>query len=202
MGNKVVAYVRVSTAGQNLDNQELVIRRHAQTLGLVLTDIIGATVSSRKDDRKRRIDELLGILEPGDVLIVTELSRLARSVGQIAVMMKTLLDNKVRVISIKEGVDLNGRLDMQGKVMVTMFSLFAELERDLVSERTREGLARAKAHGKVLGRPKGPGKSRLDGKTDEIKKLLGLGVSKASIAKITGVSWSGLQNFLGQHGIK
>ncbi len=86
---------------------------------------------------------------------------------------------------------------MQTKVMITMFSLFAEIERDLISERTKEGLARAKAQGKVLGRPKGSlGKSKLDGKEREIKTLLDKGVSKASIAKIHDCSWATIQHFI------
>ena len=86
---------------------------------------------------------------------------------------------------------------MQSKVMITMFSLFAELERDLISERTKEGLARAREKGKLLGRPKGTlGKSKLDGKEQEIKRLLGLGVTKANIAKICGCSWSALDSFI------
>jgi hypothetical protein len=98
--------------------------------------------------------------------------------------------------------DLQGRLLVgrglsRGKVMITMFSLFAEIERDLISERTKEGLARAKAQGKVLGRPKGSlGKSMLDGKEKEIKILLDKRVSKASIAKIYGVSWAAADNFI------
>jgi DNA invertase Pin-like site-specific DNA recombinase len=154
-------------------------------------------MSSRKDTRQRRIDELMDVLGPGDTLVVSELSRLARSVGQIAVMVNTLLQNKVRLIAIKEKIDLNGKQDMQSKVMITMFSLFAELERDLISERTKEGLARARKQGKLLGRPKGSlGKSKLDGKEKEIKDLMDKGVTKANIAKIVGCSWSALDSFI------
>ena len=86
--------------------------------------------------------------------------------------------------------------------MTTLFALFAELERDLISERTREGLARARSTGKKLGRPKGSlGVSRLDGKEDEIRRFLKLGVSKSAIAKITGVSRPTLYHFLGTRGL-
>ncbi len=91
---------------------------------------------------------------------------------------------------------INGKSDIQSKVMITMFSLFAEIERDLISERTKSGLARAKAEGKLLGRPKRLGKSRLDGKEDEIRELLKKGVSKASIAKICGCSWPCASHFI------
>jgi len=86
---------------------------------------------------------------------------------------------------------------MQTKVMITMFSLFAEIERDLISERTKEGLARARAQGKILERPKGSlGKSKLDGKEKDIKELLNKGVTKMNIARIHGVSWATIQNFI------
>jgi len=128
-------------------------------------------------------------------LIVAELSRLARSVGQIALIVDRLLDSGVRIICIKESMDLNGKRDMKAKVMITMFSLFAEIERDLISKQTKEGLARAQ--GKVLGRPKGSlGKSILDDKEDQIKDLLDKTVTKANIAKIFGVSWPTIDNFI------
>jgi DNA invertase Pin-like site-specific DNA recombinase len=130
-------------------------------------------------------------------LIVAELSRLARSVGQIAILVDALLKKKARVVSLKENITLKGRADIQTKAMITMFSLFAEIERDLISERTKEGLARARAEGKLLGRPKGKkGKSKLDGTEKGIKEYLAKGVTRANIAKIYGVSFPALQNFI------
>jgi DNA invertase Pin-like site-specific DNA recombinase len=86
---------------------------------------------------------------------------------------------------------------MQTKVMITMFSLFSEIERDLISERTKEGLMRARAEGKLLGRPKGTiGKSKLDGKEDEIRRFLNGGINKTNIARYFDVSWSTLDNFI------
>jgi DNA invertase Pin-like site-specific DNA recombinase len=200
--NKIIGYLRVSTVGQDLDTQELAIRRYCECLGLTPSSMLKVTMSSKKDIKQRRIDELLDTLNAGDTLVVSELSRLARSVGQIAVMVNTLITNKVRLISIKERIDLNGKHDMQSKVMITMFSLFAELERDLISERTKEGLARAKEQGALLGRPKGSlGKSKLDGKEQEIGRLLNLGVTKANIAKIVGCSWTALDSFIKTRGL-
>ena len=108
-----------------------------------------------------------------------------------------LIKHQIKFIAIKENIHLDGKQDIQSKVMVTMFGLFAEIERDLISERTCEGLAAARAKGRVLGRPKGShGTSRLDGKEDEIQMLLAKKVSKASIAKILDVSRSALLYFI------
>ena len=104
---------------------------------------------------------------------------------------------------LKENIRVEGERDIQTKVMTTLFALFAEVERDLISERTREGLAKAGASGRKLGRPKGSlGVSRLDGKEDEIRHFLELGVSKTAIAKITGVSRSALYSFMTTRGLR
>ena len=106
----------------------------------------------------------------------------------------------VAFVALKENIRVDGERDIQTKVMTTLFALFAEVERDLISERTREGLARARSSGRKLGRPKGSlGVSRLDGKEDEIRHFLELGVSKTAIAKITGVSRTALYSFQPLH---
>jgi DNA invertase Pin-like site-specific DNA recombinase len=194
---KTIGYIRVSSDKQTVDNQRLAILEYCQRKKLNVDKWIEVNMSSRRTPTQRRIDELLEKLNEGDTLIVAELSRLARSVGQIAVLVDTLRKNKVRLISIKESTDLKGKLDINTKVTLNIFSLLAEIERDLISERTKEGLRRARAEGKLLGRPKGTiGKSKLDGKEDEIKKYLSLGVNKTNIAKIYQVSWSTLDNFI------
>ena len=90
-------------------------------------------------------------MQAGDLIVVSELSRLGRSVGQIIQIVDDLVKNQIRFVAIKENIQLNGQQDIQGKVMVTMFGLFAEIERDLIAERTREGLAAAKAKGNLPG---------------------------------------------------
>ena len=155
-------------------------------------------MSSRQSSKERRIDELIDKLNPGDRLIVSELSRLGRSTGEVILLIKNITSIPVEFIAVKQGLRLNreNSQDITSKVIVTIFSLLAELERDLVSERTKIALARAKASGKKLGRPKRPGKSKLDERKKEIQHLLSKKVSKANIAKILGVSWSTLDNFI------
>jgi len=114
----------------------------------------------------------------------------------------SLINSGIRVITIKEGMELNGKRDMKTKVMLTMFSLFAEIERDLVPERTKEGLKRARAEGKLLGRPKGTTSSKLDGKEREIEGCLAKGVNLANVARIFGVSWSTMKHFVASRGLE
>ena len=130
--------------------------------------------------------ELTSALQPGDRLVVSELSRLGRSLGQVVAVLDALAKAGVAFVALKENIRVEGKRDIQTKVMTTLFALFAEVERDLISERTREGLAKSRASGRKLGRPKGSlGVSRRDGEEDEIRHFLELGVSKTAIAKIT-----------------
>ena len=194
---KTVAYLRVSTRSQDLANQKLAILEFSQKRRFPIDQFIESRISSRKSPLERRIDEMLGTLQPGDRLLVSELSRLGRSLGQVIQIVETLVRRKIRFIAIKEAIEFDGKQDLRTKVMIALFGLFAEVERDLISERTKEGLAAAKAKGKLLGRPKGAlGTSRLDGKEQDIRELLGKDVSKASIAKILGVSRSALYHFI------
>lgn len=194
---KIVAYLRISTGGQELSNQRLAILDYAQHHQLQIDRFLEIQVSSRKSLKERGIDGLFAGMQVGDLLLVSELSRLGRSVGQVIQIVDDLIKHQIKFIAIKENIHLDGKQDIQSKVMVTMFGLFAEIERDLISERTCEGLAAARAKGRVLGRPKGShGISRLDGKEDEIQMLLAKKVSKASIAKILDVSRSALLYFI------
>ena len=177
----------------DLANQKLAILEFSQKRRFPIDQFIESRISSRQSPLERRIDEMLGTLEPGDRLLVSELSRLGRSLSQVIQIVETLVRRKIRFIAIKEAIEFDGKQDLPTKVMIALFGLFAEVERDLISERTKEGLAAAKAKGKRLGRPKGAlGTSRLDGKQQDIRALLGKDVSKASIAKILDVSRSAL----------
>lgn len=119
---------------------------------------------SAEATRQRRIEELLEVLKDGDRLVVSELSRLGRSLGQVIRIVEELVRRKIHFVAIKEAIRFEGKQDMQTKVMIALFGLFAEVERDLISERTKEGLDATKAKGRVLGRPKGSlGNSKLDG---------------------------------------
>jgi DNA invertase Pin-like site-specific DNA recombinase len=194
---RTVAYIRISTGGQDLDSQRLTILDYAHRQGLRVDTFVEARVSSRYAAVKRGLHTVLEQVHPGDLILVSELSRLGRSVGQIIQLVDRLIKQRVRLVAIKEHIQLNGAQNLQTKVMITMFGLFAEIERDLIAERTKEGLAAARAKGRLPGRPKGVlGTSKLTGREAEIQRLLAKTVSKASIAKILDVSRSTLHHFI------
>ncbi len=193
---RVIAYLRVSTGKQDLENQKLEIYNYSHKNSLIVDEFIEVAISSQKSSKQRKIDYLLDLLVESDTLIVSELSRLGRSVGQIIQIMDQLVKSKIHFIALKENIQISGEQDIQTKVMITMFSLFAEIERDLISERTKQGLAVAKAKGKQLGRPKGRGHSKLDIHRDEIKTLLENGSTKTFIAKKFNTSYSNLYSWL------
>ncbi len=194
---QTIAYLRVSKDSQDVKNQRLAILGFARQEHREVGEFMELQVSSRRSPKERQLDVLLARLEPGDTLMVSELSRMGRSVGEIITTIDTLVKKHIRLIAIKEGIRLEGRHNLQTKVMVTLFGLFAEIERELMSMRTKEALAAARAAGKRLGRPQGRlGISKLDGKEADIHRLLALNVSKASIAKITGVDRSTLCHFI------
>lgn len=183
---KTIAYIRASTDKQDLNNQKLEIFEFAKKNKLEVDDFIQMTISSRKTTKERRIDEMLSVLNGADTLIVTELSRLGRSTAEVIGLVNELIKKQVRVIAIKQNLDMKQH-DMNSKIMITLFSLFSELERDLISLRTKEALANKKAQGIQLGKPKGTiQKSKFDNHIDKIKELLVLGLSVRKIALFLG----------------
>ena len=175
---KTIGYIRVSTVEQDTDKNEAEILKFANAKDLGKIDFISEKVSGMTSWKNRKLAEVVRNLNSNDILIVPELSRLGRSLIEVLEILNTLTLKSVEVYSVKENFQLNGS-DMQSKVMRTMFALFAEIERDLIIARTKEGLQYAREKGKILGRPKGRGKSRLDQYKTEIDSLLKNGSTKS-----------------------
>jgi len=183
---KTIAYIRASTDKQEVDNQRLEILEYARKHDLKVDDFIQVTMSSKRTTKQRRIDEMMERLEGSGILIATELSRLGRSTAEVIELVNQLVKLKVRVIFTKQNLDITGH-DMASKIIVTLFSLFAELERDLISLRTKEALAAKKSKGIRLGKPKGTvQKSMYDADLEKIKEWLELGLSGRKISKNLG----------------
>lgn len=194
---KSIAYLRVSTNHQDIQSQKYEILDYCHKNEIQIDEFIEVEMSSRKSLDKRKIDILINDLREGDQIIVSELSRIGRSTGEVLNIINGLIAMGVNIRIIKQNMNLTDNGDMQSKVMVTMFSLFAELERDLISQRTKRALEARKAAGVKLGRKKGSlGKSKLDDQKDTISDLISKKVSISSIAKILGVSRGTVYNFI------
>lgn len=191
---QVIGYLRVSTQDQDLEKNKADILTFANERKLGNVDWVEEKVSGVKTWKKRQIANAVESLCLGDWLIVPELSRLGRSTLDILDVLSVLREKGVNVYAVKGNWTLNGSIE--AKVFVTMMALFSEIERDLISARTREALKARKAAGMKLGRPRGPGKSKLDQFRPEIEALLKNGSTQRFIAKRYGCSEANLLNWL------
>lgn len=200
----VIAYIRTSTDKQETNNQKLEILEYAHRYNIKIDEFVDIVISSRKSESQRRIDYLTETLKEGDTLIVTELSRLGRSTSGIISLINQLLAQQVGIKVLKQNLDLKNKHDMNSKIIVTLFSLFAELERDLMSIRIKEALAAKKRNGVLIGKRKGTiQKSKFDAYQDRILELLKLGLSLRKITKILGFNNPiGLNNYLKKRNLK
>ena len=196
---RTIGYLRVSTNDQDLDKNKAdrVDRSNVRRRGNV--DWVEEKVSGVKNWRKRKFGEVFSTLGEGDAVIVSELSRLGRSTLQILEIMKLAQEREIAVHAVKGAWSLNGT--SESKMGLTMFAMISEIERDLISQRTKEALRARKAAGVKLGRPKGPGKSKLDQHRVEIEAMLQIGSTKTFVAKRFGTSVSNLHGWLKRHDI-
>lgn len=181
----IFGYIRVSTSEQTVESQKNLISRYLVDKRLHIDEWVEVEVSSRKSLQQRGITSLLEKLSKGDILIVSELSRLGRSIKEVLQIIETLLEEKqCRLVMVKQNLDVDptNRKDMTNKILLTIFSMMAELERDFISERTKEGLKARKARGIILGKPKGVIQSSIYDKDQEkIFHLHRLGVPVQTI---------------------
>ena len=197
----IYAYIRVSTDKQTLENQEFEINNFAKRENLQIDFWITEKISGAKDPNKRKLGRLLKNLRSDDVLICTEISRLGRNLFQVMTILNLCMQKEVKVWTIKDNYRLG--TDIQSKVLAFAFSLSAEIERNLISQRTKEALARLKASGRRLGRKIGSQNKKhvMDGKEQVLVKLLRRGMPKLRIARFLGVSPNSLYRFLKQNGM-
>lgn len=189
-------YIRVSSDRQTVENQRFEIINFCTREGLSIDGWIEETVSGTKDYDKRQLGRLLSKVQKNDMIICSELSRLGRNLFMIMEILNHCMSKECRVWTIKDNYRLGD--DIQSKVLAFAFGLSAEIERNLISQRTREALARKKAEGVVLGRPVGRKSSRvkLSGKEDIIRDLRVQGVSICEIARIYKVNRNTVSSFI------
>lgn len=201
---RTVGYIRVSTLTQDVENQRHEILEWAHGRKILIDEWIAVELSSRKSESDRQIDKVR-MLEKGDLLVVAELSRLGRSTGQVINLVNDLVARGIGLEALKQNISIkpgNGEMDQQAKIMVTVFSLMAELERDLIAQRTKQALAARKASGQRLGKPKGISTSKIDPHRDKIEELLRYKVSTAAIARMIGMSTTAVRHYIKSRAIK
>lgn len=192
----IYGYIRVSTDTQTTENQKLVIKEYCKQYRLHHVNWVAETISGTKSPEKRKLGQLMKQVCTGDKIIITEISRLGRSMIMIMDVLQVFLDKGVQVYAIKEGFELGNNI--QSKVLAFAFGLCAEIERNLISERTKAGLVRARKQGKKIGRPVGrkPSKYKLTGKESYIRRERRKGKSKSELAKELNVTWTTLNNYI------
>jgi DNA invertase Pin-like site-specific DNA recombinase len=169
-----LGYIRVSTDKQTVENQKTEILKYAQTKNIMINDFIEIEISSRKTYTQRKIDLLLETLNEQDNLFISELSRLGRSTKEVLDIIEKIMEKGIIIHLIKQNMilDKNNKNDVVSKVMITLFGLFAELERDFVSNRTKSALEHLKTKGVKLGKPKGVRqKTRFDKELEDFKNI-------------------------------
>lgn len=184
MGQKIIGYIRISTDKQDLDKQRHLLLEYAREQHLFIDEFVEVGVSSRQDVGERKIDELQAKLREGDTLLVAELSRLGREMLQVLNIINDLSARGVKITFVRQPeLSTTGS---HGKLLLAIYSYFAEAEREFISMRVKQGLAAAKAKGVKLGRPKGSRNKKrvLDPYRDEILKYLQKGIDLASVRKL------------------
>jgi DNA invertase Pin-like site-specific DNA recombinase len=192
----IYGYIRVSTDKQTLENQRYEISEFCKKQEITVDKWIEETISGTKEVENRKLGKLLNRMKKEDVLICSELSRLGRSLLMIMGILNQCMQNEVQVWTIKDNYRLGN--DISSKVLAFAFGLSAEIERNLISQRTKEALARKKAEGVILGRPIGrkSTKTKLSGKENKIRELLNKKVSYSAISRILNVHRLTVTNFI------
>lgn len=185
--SKILGYIRVSTDKQTLQNQKHKILEYAYHKDMKIEKFIEIEISSRKKQKERLLDEVFDTLKDGDTLIATELSRLGRNMLEILNLVEKFNKYNIKLIFVNQP-ELSTANNALSKLLYSIYGYFAETEREIISERTKQGLAAAKASGKKLGRQKGQQvKSKFDEHKEKIQELYELGLSVQKIVDYIGV---------------
>lgn len=197
----IYGYIRLSSDKQSVENQRLEINRFCERENVKIDRWIEEAVSGTKDPEERKHGKVLAKLKKGDILICTELSRIGRSLLMIMSRLSQYMKRDVQIWTIKDQYRFGG--DISSKVLAFAFALSAEIERSLISQRTKESLARRRSEGAVLGRPKGSKNVRmkLSGHEMEISRLLQRGYSQSSIARQLKVHRITLKKFISDNNL-
>ncbi|MBF0554913.1 MAG: recombinase family protein [Nitrospirae bacterium] len=198
--HKTIGYLRVSTVDQDIEKNKVDILKLVNTKDLGKIHFVEERVSGKVTWRNRKIADIMEELQAGDNLVVSELSRLGRSMLECMEILSIASQKGINIYAVKGDWQLGNSI--QSKIIAMAFSMAAEIERDLISQRTKEALRVKKAAGMILGRPKGPGKSKLDQYHAEIVALLSNGSTKKFIANRYSTTEANLHNWIKKHNIQ
>lgn len=190
----IYGYIRVSTDHQHTANQHHEIELFTSKNDMKIDKWVEEIISSRKPLHERRLGKILKKLKKGDILIATELSRLGRNLLEVMGILQECLEKDCQIWTLKENYRLGA--DIQSKVLAFAFSLASEIERQLISERTKISLQRLKDEGRHLGRPYGTSYQKLQKQHDRLMNLLDKGLTKAEIARSLGCSWLTVHRYM------
>lgn len=190
----IYGYIRVSTDNQHTANQHHEIELFTANNTMKIDQWVEEIISSRKPLHERKLGKILKKLKKGDILIATELSRLGRNLLEVMGILQECLEKDCQIWTLKENYRLGA--DIQSKVLAFAFSLASEIERQLISERTKISLQRLKDEGKHLGRPYGFSYQKLQKQHKQLIRLLEKGISKAEIARSLGCSWLTVHRYI------
>ena len=192
----IYGYIHVSTDKQTTENQRFEILKFASEKKLHIDRWIEETISATKKLSHRKLGALIERMHEDDILIVTELSRLGRSLLEVMSILHTLMEKDVKVFTTKERYELGNNIS--SKVLAFAFSLSAEIERSMISSRTKEALARKKSEGKRLDRPRGKlsAVTKLSGKDDLIREYLDKNIPQSVIARLLNVHRLTVRNYI------
>jgi DNA invertase Pin-like site-specific DNA recombinase len=190
----IYAYIRVSTDTQHLENQKHEILTFCENNSLVVDSWVAETISSRKALKDRKLNQILRKIKKGDILITTEITRLGRSLFEVMSILQKCMEKDCQVWTLKENYRLG--TDLQSKVLAFAFTISGEIERQMISERTKQSLKRLRDEGKHLGRPYGFSYQKLRKKHQKIVELLEKGMTKAEIARLLGCSWLTIHRYV------
>lgn len=198
--SRTVGYLRVSTSEQDIEKNKADILHLANEKKFGSVEWVTETASGRISWKKRLLGQLLDDLKSGDILLVSELSRLGRSMLECMEILSMAMRQNIQIYTVKGNWELNNSI--QSKIVAMAFSMAAEIERDLISQRTKEALAAKRRAGQKLGRPKGTGKSKLDQFRPEIEALLANGSTQRFIANRYDTTEANLSRWMKKHNLR
>ena len=199
----IYGYLRVSSDRQDVASQKIGVEKKAQELNVEIDEWISDDgVSGITEYTKRNLGELINTAKEGDIIICSEISRIARSIFMLFRIIETLMNKNVVIYTVKDGINTLKKDDIMAKMAIFFFGIAAEIERDMIVKRTKEGIERRRRDGVIFGRPIGAkGAKKLDGKEEQIKEYISAGLSTAQIARIFKVNRETMKRFCIEKGI-